>query len=99
EASCKSSEFHYLQRMSDSDLVVPATEANRSFSKLLRAAREGKRVTITSHGEPVAELIPAGERAREVAEQARKDAALTALKSHWKTLEPKVIGPWTREEL
>ena len=44
--------------MSDADLTVTAAEANRSFSKLLRAAREGKRVTITSHGTPVAELGP-----------------------------------------
>lgn len=85
--------------MSDSDLVVPATEANRSFSKLLRAAREGKRVTITSHGEPVAELIPAGEEARQAAKRARRLAALEELKAHWATLEPKVVGPWTREEL
>ncbi|HEY1426689.1 MAG TPA: type II toxin-antitoxin system prevent-host-death family antitoxin [Caulobacteraceae bacterium] len=81
--------------MSD-DLIVPAAEANRSFSKLLRAAREGKRITITSHGEPVAELIPAGEEARRAAKRA---AALAELKAHWATLEPKVVGPWTREEL
>jgi prevent-host-death family protein len=85
--------------MSDSDLVVPAAEANRSFSKLLRAAREGKRITITSHGEPVAELIPAGEEAREAAKRARRLKALEALEAHWATLKPIVVGPWTREEL
>ena len=81
------------------DIVVPATEANRSFSKLLRAAREGRRVTITSHGEPVAELIPAGEEAREAAKRARRLEALEALEAHWAALEPVVVGPWTREEL
>jgi prevent-host-death family protein len=85
--------------MSEADLIVPAAEANRTFSKLLRAAREGKRITITSHGEPVAELIPAGESAREAAERARRAAALAALKAHWATIEPKVVGPWTRDEL
>lgn len=85
--------------MSETDLIVPAAEANRSFSKLLRAAREGKRVTITSHGEPVAELIPAGEEARRAAKRAQRLAALAELQAHWATLEPQVIGPWTREEL
>jgi prevent-host-death family protein len=85
--------------MSETDLIVPAAEANRSFSKLLRAARDGKRITITSHGEPVAELVPAGEGAREAAKRARRLAALAELKAHWATAEPKVIGPWTREEL
>ncbi|MFI4934714.1 MAG: type II toxin-antitoxin system Phd/YefM family antitoxin [Caulobacterales bacterium] len=85
--------------MSKSDMVVPAAEANRAFSKLLRAAREGKRITITSHGVPVAELIPAGAEAKEAAERQRRAKALAALKVHWASLEPVVIGPWTREEL
>ena len=85
--------------MSETDLIVPAAEANRSFSKLLRAARGGKRITITSHGEPVAELIPAGEEAREAAKRARRLKALEVLEAHWSTLEPVVVGPWTREEL
>jgi prevent-host-death family protein len=85
--------------MSESDLVVPAAEANRAFSKLLRAAREGKRVTITSHGQPVAELIPAGESARQAVERTRRAAALGALEAHWATVEPKVVGAWIREEL
>ena len=47
--------------MSRRSLTVPAAEANRSFSKLLRAARLGARITITSHGEPVLpELGPVG---------------------------------------
>jgi prevent-host-death family protein len=85
--------------MSEPDLIVPATEANRAFSKLLRAAREGRRVTITSHGEPIAELIPAGYAAKEVVARTRRAAAFTALEAHWATVEPKVVGPWTREEL
>jgi prevent-host-death family protein len=85
--------------MPKSDLTVPATEANRSFSKLLRAAREGRRVTITSHGQPVAELIPAGDSVRQASEAARRAAALAELEAHWATIEPRVVGPWTREEL
>jgi prevent-host-death family protein len=85
--------------MSETDLIVPAAEANRSFSKLLRAAREGKRVTITSHGEPVAELVPAGATAREAVERARREEAHRRLMEHLESVEPTVVGPWTREEL
>jgi prevent-host-death family protein len=85
--------------MSDADLVVPAAEANRSFSKLLRAARDGRRVIITSHGEPVAELTQIGLSERDRAERARRDAAHQALVEHLGSVEIRVVGPWTREEL
>lgn len=37
---------------------VTAAEANRDFSKLLRSAREGDFFIVTSHGTPVARLVP-----------------------------------------
>ncbi len=83
--------------MSARTLTVPAAEANRSFSKLLRAAREGTRITITSHGEPVAELGPVG--LGQTADDEKRRSALAALQQHWATVTPKVIGRWTREEL
>jgi prevent-host-death family protein len=46
--------------MTAASIGVPAARANREFSKLLRAAKEGARITITLHGEPVAELGPVG---------------------------------------
>jgi prevent-host-death family protein len=49
--------------------TVSAAEANREFSKLLRAVQEGETVTITSHGKVVARLVSAKEDERE------KDAA------------------------
>ena len=85
--------------MSDTDLTVTAAEANRSFSKLLRAAREGKRVTITSHGEPVAELGPVGAKAREATEREQRRRAHETLMAHWATLKPTIVEPWTRDEL
>lgn len=39
---------------------VSAAIANRQFSKLIRRASTGEFVTITSHGRPVARLIPIG---------------------------------------
>lgn len=38
---------------------ISAAEANRSFSSLLRGAREGRSYVITSHGKAVAKFVPA----------------------------------------
>lgn len=76
--------------------VVTAAEANRSFSKLLRAARNGQRVTITSHGEPVAVLGPIVDDAEK---KARADAAWARMQERWAKTEPVTIGPWTRENI
>ena len=78
------------------DRVVTAAEANRSFSKLLRAARNGQRITITSHGEPVAVLGPIVDDAEK---KARADAAWARMKERWAKTEPVTIGPWTREDI
>jgi prevent-host-death family protein len=40
--------------------AVSAADANRLFSRLLRGVREGRSYIVTSHGKPVARLIPAG---------------------------------------
>lgn len=40
------------------DETVSAADANREFSRLLRGIREGRSYTVTSHGQPVARLVP-----------------------------------------
>ena len=82
-----------------SHLTVPAAEANRRFSKLLRAAREGATITITSHGEPVAELGPVSSATVDEVEQKRWREAQERLEARWATLESVIVGPWTRDEL
>jgi len=84
--------------MSKAALTVPAAEANRSFSKLLRAAREGARITITSHGEPVAELGPVGGSDEET-EASRRRETRRELLEHLRAVEPITIEPWTRDEI
>lgn len=83
--------------MADGDLTVSAAEANRQFSKLLRAAREGRRVTITSHGEPVAELGPVGGLTETEAERRRR--AHQDLMAHLEAGAPRILTPWTRDDL
>jgi prevent-host-death family protein len=73
--------------------AVSAAAANRDFSKLLRDVRNGKSVVITSHGKPIAKIIPfaAGDPVRSAA----KEILLARLRSQPAT----DIGPWTRDEL
>jgi prevent-host-death family protein len=76
------------------DDAVSAAEANRSFSKLLRSVREGRSVVVTSHGKPVAKIVPFDNDDDQTAESAR-----TALLSRLRA-EPAVdVGRWTRDEL
>ena len=72
---------------------VTAADANRKFSKLLRAVREGQSYVVTSHGKAVAKIVPVGKNGG-VARGARA-SLVKRLRS-----EPVVrIGRWTREEL
>ena len=57
------------------DECISAAEANRRFSRLLREVREGRSFVVTSHGTPVARIVPARRDGR-VASAAR--AALLA---------------------
>jgi prevent-host-death family protein len=75
------------------DEIVTAAEANREFSRLLRGVREGNSYVVTSHGRPVARLVPVAddhdprEKARqELFDRLRKQPVLNA-------------GPWTRDDL
>ena len=74
--------------------TISAAEANRSFSRLLRAIREGHSYIVTAHGRPVARISPLVDRGNRIAESA-KEALLARLEA-----EPVVdIGRWTRDEL
>jgi prevent-host-death family protein len=52
-----------------------AAEANRQFSKILRDVRQGETIIVTSHGEPVAKIVPAG---RDLADREEALARLLA---------------------
>jgi prevent-host-death family protein len=79
------------------DELISAAEANRSFSRLLRGVREGHSYLVTSHGQPVARLLPAnGEGEHEMRLRA---AALEALIARVRAQPAVDIGRWTRDEL
>ena len=73
--------------------AISAAEANRSFSSLLRGVRDGHSYVVTSHGKPVARLIPAG-RDENVAAGAR-----ALLLSRLQRQPPIEGARWARDEL
>ena len=75
------------------DQAISAAEANRQFSKLLRAVRRGRSYVVTSHGTPVAKIIPIG------THDEIMTAARAALLARLRTQRVVDIGSWTREDL
>lgn len=73
--------------------AVSAADANRKFSLILRSVREGHSYVVTSHGRPVARIIPANRR-ENVATGARN-----ALFSRLERQSVMNAEPWTRDEL
>ncbi len=76
--------------------VVSAAEANRNFSALLRRVQQGERVTITSRGRPVAEIVPPRAPSSTADE---REAAVRAMLAARAPSEVMSIGPWNRAEL
>jgi prevent-host-death family protein len=76
---------------------VSAADANRKFSELLRGVRKGRSYVVTSHGEPVAKLVPATQDTR--TEAAARVALLTRLMSQTAVKGAKARRRWTRDEL
>jgi prevent-host-death family protein len=75
-------------------ITVSAADANRKFSELLRRVREGQSYTVTSHGRPVAKIVPADA----PADPDRK-AAWDRLMARLQSQPARTIGRWSREAL
>ena len=73
--------------------TVSAAEANRRFSVILRSVREGHSYVVTSHGRPVARIVPADKHEGAVS------GARAALLSRLERQPATDAGRWTREEL
>ena len=73
---------------------ISAAEANRQFSRLLRGVREqGAIYVVTSHGKPVAKIVPI-DGADEVRAGARAELLRRLRKQPLSRAKP-----WTRDEL
>ncbi len=73
--------------------VIPAAEANRRFSELLRMVKNGRSVIVTSHGKPVAKITPVAEDDRTMGK------ARSALFARLRKERAVDVGRWTRDEL
>ncbi|MGH9671856.1 MAG: type II toxin-antitoxin system Phd/YefM family antitoxin [Bryobacteraceae bacterium] len=73
--------------------AVSAANANRRFSELLRTVRTGRSVIVTSHGKPVARIVPV------VEDERAAEAARSALFARLRTERAVKAGRWRREEL
>lgn len=73
--------------------TITATEANREFSRILREVSDGQTYIVTSHGRPVARIVPIDD------DRAQRDAAWEALFARLENQPIRKIGPWTRDEL
>jgi prevent-host-death family protein len=71
--------------------TIQASEANRQFSRILREVAGGDTFTVTSHGRPIARIIPV--------EPMDRDAAKERLLEHLRSQPVMNMGPWRREEL
>ena len=74
-------------------LSVSAAEANRGFSALLGEVKAGRSCTITSHGRPVARMVPVR------TGTGVTDAARTALFRRLRNAPVTKTAAWTRDEL
>jgi len=77
--------------------TIPAAEANRSFSRLLRGVREGHSYIVTAHGRPIARLGPIDE--ADVASTRIREAAKRELLGRLERQPVTDVGRWTRDEL
>ena len=75
------------------DKAVSAADANRRFSELLRTVKKGRSVVVTSHGKPVAKILPVVE--DDLAAYGARSVLFTRLRRE------RVVnaGRWTRDEL
>lgn len=76
---------------------MPAADANRKFSELLRGVRKGRRYVVTSHGKPVAKLVPAD--VDERATQSSRAVLFERLQSQKPMKGSAARRRWKRDEL
>jgi prevent-host-death family protein len=81
--------FHFGEIM---EKPISAADANRKFSKLLRAVRGGQSYLVTSHGKAVAKIVPV--KKNNGVTRGAKSALLKRLRS-----EAVVTIGWCRDEL
>jgi prevent-host-death family protein len=78
------------------DETITAAEANRSFSRLLRGVQQGQSYLVTSHGRPVARVVPPDQ--DEAMTLRMRRAARHALFERLEKQPALNLGSWSRDE-
>ena len=73
--------------------AISAADANREFSALLRGVRKGHSYVVTSHGRPVARIVPV------TSGEEIGNAARATLFKRLKEAPALALSRWTRDEL
>jgi len=73
--------------------AITAANANRQFSEILRRVRDGNSYVVTSHGRPVARILPFE------GGSGVKKSARTTLFGRLRSARAVKAGRWTRDEL
>ena len=73
--------------------TISAADANRRFSELLRAVKTGRTIVVTSHGRPVAKIVPIGD------DEHTTERTRSALFARLRTERVVNVGRWKRDEL
>lgn len=73
--------------------AISAADANRRFSALLRSVRDGASFVVTSHGRPVAKIIPVDDGNKSA------ESAFRTLLDRLERQKAVEVGAWTRDEL
>jgi prevent-host-death family protein len=73
--------------------AVSAADANRKFSEILRNVREGHHYVVTSHGRPVARIVPFK------STSGIDESAHGALLARLKSTPVQDVGRWSRDDL
>lgn len=73
------------------DRAISSSEANQHFSEMLRDVQGGETFVVTSHGRPVAKIVPI------VADAQRR--SVDALLGFLQDLPRRRAGSWTRDSL
>lgn len=73
--------------------TISAAEANRQFSRILREIGEGRSYVVTSHGRPIARILPFAESGEQHVNA--KNRLMARLRSQ-RAID---VGRWKREEL
>ena len=79
--------------------MIDRAELAEQLDEALAEVSAGGIVTITSGGARVARIVPSEPEFASEAERLKRIEAMKRLLENMSKLEPRVVGPWTRDDM